>query len=310
MPFYEEVKKTKKKESNTNDDFIEGVDDLDDNTRSQLPSQEHCMWLVNIIKIHATKIAKGMIQDQVNNQLNQLRNDIQSLTGKVQAISDKIETLQSADLKNRRKVEQLQYDNADIRSKVRDADIKADAIQQQQYQNNIQIVGMPETKDTDEVKQLIKLGKDKMGIKLKTSDIKEVTRLGKNDSSTPRKVIVRFQNKTAKEKFCEHKKKLTPHKDPKKNIYLNDHLTKHRQNLLYAGRQLVKSRKLFAAWSQNGNVLIRKTESSKITQVSDHSDLMKIKEDDSDSDKSRSSVGCGTIVSHLSDYDFEYDSDL
>ena len=73
----------------------------------------------------------------------------------------------------------------------------------------------------------------------------------------------------------------------------------------------MKSRKIFAAWSQNGNVLIRKTESSKILQVADHGDLMKTKEGDTGSDKpSTRSVDDRTIVSHLSDYDFEYDSDL
>ena len=38
----------------------------------------------------------------------------------------------------------------------------------------------------------------------------------------------------------------------------------------------MKARKIFAAWSQQGNVLIKKEEGSKITQINDHSDLMNV----------------------------------
>ena len=89
------------------------------------------------------------------------------------------------------------------------------------------------------------------------------------------------------------------------NIYLNDRLTKHRQNVLFAARKLVKGKKLFAAWSQGGNILVRKTESSKILQVQDHDDLLKIKIDYGQQsevtpeDKS-------PAMSHLSDYDYDF----
>ncbi len=98
-------------------------------------------------------------------------------------------------------------------------------------------------------------------------------------------------------------------------MYLNDHLNKHRQHVFYAARQLVKSKRLFAAWCQNGNVLVRKTESGKITQVSDHNDLLKIKDEDADTMKvqscsSKTEDDTITVISHLSDYDFgQFDSD-
>ncbi len=42
----------------------------------------------------------------------------------------------------------------------------------------------------------------------------------------------------------------------------------------------VKGKKLYAAWSKQGNVLVRKTESNKIIQVFDNTDLMLVKTDD------------------------------
>ena len=92
------------------------------------------------------------------------------------------------------------------------------------------------------------------------------------------------------------------------NIYLNDRLTEHRQNVLYAARKLVKAQKIFAAWSQSGNILIRKTENSRIIQVEDHDNLRKIIDD-----QLLASSGGGSYsetISHLSDYSYDYESDM
>ncbi len=62
-------------------------------------------------------------------------------------------------------------------------------------------------------------------------------------------------------------------------MYINDKLTHRRQSLLYAARNLVKSKKMFAAWAQHGNILVRKKEDSKSIEVKDHSGLSNIKED-------------------------------
>ncbi len=278
-------------------------------------SHDYLTWLRRVIRVQAEDVLKAH-KEKSNSVINQLRKDIQSIEGKVVDMSNKIDDLQQNDARQKRKIEQLQQENAEIRSRLRVFEIKADATEQNRYEKNLQVVGFPESKDNNDIKQFIKLGKEKLGVKIKASDINQITRLGKRkDTGSPRNVLISFHDKATKEKICVHKKKLASHKDPKRNIYLNDHLTKHRQHLLYAARQLVKSKRLFAAWCQNGNVLVRKTESGKITQVSDHNDLMKIKEEDMDTMKSRgynskTEDDSSTVISHLSDYDFElYSSD-
>ena len=104
-------------------------------------------------------------------------------------------------------------------------------------------------------------------------------------------------------------------------LCVNDQLTKHRQNLLFAARKLVKSKKLFAAWAQQGNILIRETESGKIIQVRDHSELKGItsKEESLNhvdsiemfrGNSSQSSDDRLSIMTHISNYEYYYDSDL
>ena len=95
--------------------------------------------------------------------------------------------------------------------------------------------------------------------------------------------------------------------------YINDRLTQHRQHLLYAARKLVKSKKLFVAWAQRGNILIRKREDSRIIEVKDHADLREFttsQEDEEYQEKSDSSINDNSVMSHLSDYEYYVDSDV
>ncbi len=123
---------------------------------------------------------------------------------------------------------------------------------------------------------------------------------------------MKFNSKETKQKIFKEKKKLITPGSPTKSVYLNDSLTQHRQQLLYAARQLVKTRKLYAAWSQDGNILVRNQETSKINQVYDNEDLMVIKADEtqSDQDTKEQSEEISSIVSHLSNYSYYCDSDM
>ncbi len=174
----------------------------------------------------------------------------------------------------------------------------------------MQIVGLPDNVNDpeEELKQLVKMSKEKLGIKLKASDISTISRLGKKRDGKTRNVNVTFKDKTLREKVYQQRKKLITHQNGSKNIYINDCLTKHRQSLLYTCRKQVRAKKLFAAWSQGGNILIRREEKGKIVQVLEHQDLTgSLTEDNA---QSRSLNDASSTYTHLSNYSFSYDSDF
>ena len=153
----------------------------------------------------------------------------------------------------------------------------------------------------------------KLRLPFKPSDIVEFNRMGKKSAIKARNIIVQLKDKPLREKLYEECKKLITPGNPAKSMYINDCLTKHRQQLLYTARQLVKRKKLFAAWSQHGNILVRKEEDSEVVHIKDNSDLMVLKEVEAEHDEvqqSSQSIESDSVVSHLSDYDFYYDSDL
>ncbi len=190
-----------------------------------------------------------------------------------------------------------------------------DECRQSDLDHSIQIVGFPETEsEKDDIKELTKIAKTKLGVKIKATDIVHMNRLGKRKVDKIRHVVVKMKDKQIRDTIYDQRKKLIKPGDPNSSIYLNDSLTAHRQQLLFAARKLVKARKIYAAWSQRGNVLVKKDENSKIIQVNDNCDLIKVKlieveQDEENRNSSGTPSRTTSDVTHLSDYDYYLDSD-
>ncbi len=303
------------------DDNLESDSEANEAWMQKYTGENHMTHFKNIIRVQAKEVMKEVITQEVHQQLqNKLKEMTDAHEKSGREAKETIESLETEVAKMKRRVEKLEFSNAQKETKIKDLKLKLDAAEQMKYDRSLQIVGLPEVKDdVEESKQIIKISKE-LGIKVKSSDIEDITRLGKKKDHKRRNVIIKLKDKSVREKMFDQRKKLVKDSDPKKNIYINDQLTKYRQNLLFASRKLVKSKKLFAAWSQHGNVLIRKTEKSKIIAVQNHEDLMKIKHKDDSSTEQRSDQTLSelarpsrdslSIVSHLSDYSYYVDSDF
>ena len=116
-----------------------------------------------------------------------------------------------------------------------------------------------------------------------------VQRMGKKTDRKPsRDLIVQFKKKETRNSFYKERKK-TFENDLQSRVYINEHLTSYRSNLFFAARKLMKSKKLHSAWSQHGNILIRRDESDNPKQVNTHKDLAPFQGiEDEDNDNSTS----------------------
>ncbi len=261
-------------------------------------------WFHMVIQAQVKKVIQQSLAEQKREFTEQLDQFKQSMKRELDEIQENIKTIKELEKRERFKLEEIFHKKF---KKVEELRLNVDVMEQGQHKSSIQIVGLPESED--DTKALIKLSKEKLGVKLKAADIGYVTRLGKQQKSEkPRNVVVEFKSETTRNEIYKKRKKLMTNKDPKRNIYVNDRLTDHRQNLLYSARKLVKSHKIFAAWSQSGNVLVRKTEKAKIMHVHNHEDLRNILDDEVDSNQIDENTS--STLTHLSGYSYQYDSDI
>ncbi len=285
-------------------------------------SHDSLTWMRHVIRVQAAEVTKDILKQERDakgttetNRIDLMSNQIDDLKKKLYDVQQEVDGLKAENLRRKRGIERLEFTNSKKQSTIDDLKIKIDQIQQEKHEHSVQVVGFPESKtETEDIKQLTKVFKEKAGVKIKPSDVIELKRLGKRSDNKTRNIIMKFKDKETRQKVYNEKKKLVVDGNPRKSVYLNDALTQHRQHLLYAARQLVKQKRLFAAWSQAGNILVRKTEESTIIQVHDHSDLMMIKNDETDpvqdEDSSRQPEETSSELTHLSGYSYYCDSDI
>ncbi len=276
-----QAKKAKQSETTTEDstrEYIEGIDDLDDDVRAELPNQDHCTWFLNIIQIHAKKIAKQLLDEQKTQLFARMKDELVAIKTASKAETDelrrKIEELQRSDERKKNLIEQLQHELRIQGETIQETFVKVDNVEQMHYENDVQLVGLPESLDgTSDIKQVVELSREIMEQHIEEDDVKEVIRLGKRTRQKPRDVIVKFRSRKIREAFYSNRKKAACSENIRENTYINDRLTRYRKTLFYTARQLFKNKNVAAAWTQYGNVLIRETTNSPPRQIFSHKDL-------------------------------------
>ena len=234
---------------------------------------------VNKVKSQIEKCNKD-----IQNQRGLTSNEASSLRQELQSAVKGLEKVTAESQKLKRRIEKVEFiTSGKIKTEIKTLEAKFDEFEQQQYNQNVQIVGLQETDEPDidsDRDRIVKIATETLGISLKKTDIEETYRMGKRREGKRRDIIVKFKKKPIRDKFHENRKMSATHDDPKDNVYINDHLTKHRQHLLYVARKLYKAKKIQAAWTQGGNVLIRKVENGPVTPITKHEDLEEFRNED------------------------------
>ena len=272
-------------------------------------SKDQVLWFRNIIRAQGKDILREMFQEKcrkLNEEHELLKKWVKTEN---EDLLKMITELKEDNKEKQRRIERLEYENRQKDKTIRELNTKYDELEQRGYDKEVQLVGLPESDSDDgDLKKILKLSKDKMGLKLKTTDIEGIHRLGKKSDNKSRDVIISFKERKARKAFYEQRKKTSQSKEVSRNIYVNDHLTDFRKGLFYRARQLVKHKRLYMAWTQSGNVLVRKEENGKITQVRKYEDLNSMIDEPQlsyyQSSEGLPSSNQEDIISHLSDYDY------
>jgi hypothetical protein len=93
-----------------------------------------------------------------------------------------------------------------------------------------------------------------LGVKVSPQDISIAHRIKAGPKEKIRPIIVRFNNRKTRIAVLRAKKTL---KDATDKIYISEHLTKTASDLFFTARKLLREKKVFGTWTQNGQVFVR-----------------------------------------------------
>ncbi len=288
-------------------------------------SNDSMTWMRKVMRVQAAdvlKCEKGSgeiivkkalqeVQKQFLVDITQLKSEmdsaIEKLKKQVGDLETKVANLQEENDRKSKQLRSMEFQNGKDKPKRKELTITIDELEQSQHKSSVQIVGLSESENEEaDVKKVVKLAREKMNLKLKKTDVSDVHRLGKKCDGKARDLVIKFTDQKSRDQFHLNRKKTAPHKDPSKNIYVNDVLTTYRKGLFYAARKLFKSHKICAAWTQKGNVLVRKADGDQAMEVKCYDDLRQFQEKSYSSSfvHSESDMTSEDVLSHLSDYSY------
>ena len=109
-------------------------------------------------------------------------------------------------------------------------------------------------------------------VNIKSTDIAACHRLPRSDKSKHPTLLIKLTNRKIRAEFLGARKRL---REARKNVYINEHLTKSTNTIYAAARQLLKDHRIQGAWTFNGNVVIKllNNKTKTILSVSQLSDI-------------------------------------
>ena len=199
-----------------------------------------------------------------------------------------VEAIQSSQAKNMKKTDALSKKIDDISNQLREFRVETDAMQQKLKENNLRLVGLPESQPFDEEdmkSKIVKFSKDHLALEnISSEDIEEVTRLGKAAEDKIRDVLITFRSKQTRNKFYLRRKKLYDVDTMRSlsGIYINEDLTPYRQRLYFDTRNLRKRATIHSVWTSQGTIMVKLEEHSLPTSILTHRELADLLRENSD----------------------------
>ena len=115
-----------------------------------------------------------------------------------------------------------------------------------------------------------------MGVDLGQHQICDVYRVGRPNSSNPRKLLIKFANSSVKNKVYQQRLGLRNNQDPSmKNVFINEDLTRAKQEIFYHARKLKKDKIIANTWTRDGQVYIKVDQQDGPTEVKYMANLKK-----------------------------------
>lgn len=197
-----------------------------------------------------------------NTNLSTLQNKVDNLSTQLSNLKKEKDDLSS-------KVDKLTEKNKQLMDAVNN-------LEQYSRKNNVIINGIPWSENED-IKEIIHNLADKLQVDLNPYNICAAHRLQSRENKTPA-IIVRFNDNETKSEMIRAAKRIKPtakklnfHSNDR--IFIGDHLAKHSSNLIKIAKTLRAEGKVMSAWTFNGQVYVRKSESDEAQRITDEEQL-------------------------------------
>lgn len=240
---------------------------------------------LQVLVRNAVKSELGTMEEQMSTiestvsymstQYDDLFNTIKATCAEIKGLKDENARLRSDMSVQEKRIQLLEEENA----------------RQQQWSRlqNIEVAGVPESKDEDTIDIVVKLA-EKIGVPIESSEVEFAHRVQArqpNSSVNGRTIIARFRHRRTKDSVVAASRRhrgIKPSdigmdnrlKNDNSIIYVNEHLTKYNRTLLKECKLKAKEANFKFTWTKNCRIFVRRNETSPPIPIITTADLKKL----------------------------------
>lgn len=220
----------------------------------------------------------------MNNELEKLKHSQQIVVDSLSSVSVQLTSISSMTQvleEHGKRVEALEIENDKLQRQVDVIDRKMDELDQKNRGDNIQIDGIPEIGNENLRDVMIKLA-TALNIPLSSNDIVRITRVQSTNANKAKPIICNFTKSNLPLDLIKASRKLKPTttstgiSNDKGEIFINEHLTVARKQLMYKAKQFKKANGYEFLWIKNGNIYLKKAKNTKAINVNVSTDFSRL----------------------------------
>ena len=218
----------------------------------------------------------------------------QDLKSTIDSLRDEIAAKNVTIMNLKSEVASLQQENYVLSKSLAKCENRVDLLETYTRVDNLIIKGLPavysevattstniellnENSDTT-MSTVLQFCESSLGLKVCPGDISIAHRLpvGKHDKTQP--IIVRFTSRRTRDAVYAARRNL--YTAGVRDIYINEHLTKHHEQLFSRCRQLRKSKQIHSTWTWHGITYVKKSQSSRMIKILSDGDISTLSNQD------------------------------
>ncbi|XP_044767199.1 uncharacterized protein LOC123323120 [Coccinella septempunctata] len=216
----------------------------------------------------------------LNRNVRELRTSVEFCSGKITDFEKKLSKLDDTiKLTN-----QLKKENESMKKEISDLNHRMNKLEQHSRENNIEIMDVPEKKKENLFEIMTKII-SYVNHEVRPEGLDFITRVPTKLTNKPKNIVVKFRSKIEKQNFLAAVKLKRTEQGGKQGFkidnvsprcFINEHLTTVNKILYKSAREAAHNNNFKYVWVQNGNILARKDDTSKILHIMSESDLKMI----------------------------------
>lgn len=204
--------------------------------------------------------------DQSHQKLDKMQDDIIGVFKEVGTLKEQYSEVKVLCTKNASDVEDLVSENKRLSDRVAALSSEVSDLQQHTRKGNILISGLPMT-PRENVYVVLQRTANLLNIRYDRYDISAAHRLPvRKEDTRPPSIVVCFVSRNVKEDWIEARKarKTLSAQEfhpsfPDQQVFVNEHLTPQTRAIFNGARELMRTKKLAAVWTNDGRVLAKRT---------------------------------------------------